>query len=86
MESLGTRLINVQRTCARGLSTHCVCVCVCVCLCVCVSAIFWLHETFMQHFEHGNRLYAKRKRFSTHKFQDCFSLNMVVINFCTSLY
>ena len=40
----------------------------CVCVCVCVSAVFWLHKTFMQHFEHGNRLCVKHKRFLTHEF------------------
>ena len=42
--------------------------CVCVCVCVCVSAVFWLHQTFIQHFDNGNRFYVKRKRFSTHGF------------------
>ena len=36
-----------------------------VCVCVCVSAVFWLHKKFIQHLENCNRLYAKRKRFST---------------------
>ena len=58
-------LINVWRTCARGLQYS---LCVCVCVCVCVSAVFWLHKMFKQHFDNGNRLCAKRKRFSTHRF------------------
>ena len=58
-------LINARRACARGLQYS---LCVCVCVCVCVSAVFWLHKMFIQHFDNGNRLCAKRERFSTHGF------------------
>ena len=36
----------------------------CVCVCMCVPR----YETFIRHFEHGNRLFAKFKKFSTHRF------------------
>ena len=54
-------IINAQRACARGLQYS-------LCVCVCVSAVFWLHQMFIQHFDSGNRLFVKRKRFSTHGF------------------
>ena len=46
----------------EGYSTHFVC--------VCLSAIFWLHQTFIQHFDNGNRLCAKCKRFQPTDFSE----------------
>ena len=63
--SRGNGIINARRACARALQYS---LCVCVCVCLCVSAVFWLHQTFIQHFDNGKRFCVKRKRFSTHGF------------------
>ena len=37
-------------------------------LCVCVLPVCWLHIKSIQHVQHGNRLFARFIRFSTHRF------------------